>query len=230
MIHLSSLNFVLANKMCSCFFVPSELRRWGSSQRALGREDQCSHFQFKLQKKVKGVFITHWCSEVDKASGMHDSVCFSTSLHCFLSFKFSSTSRRTSFSRFSTYACTRTTNHMIDIQLISLWNQNVQGFHFSGLIVRCVSSESVIFQLKGCTLVISNDIGGLRCCFSLTSVLTKLYAFLITILFRRHKHYHERLDSIYKVLYISWSLRGTNKLFCEWLFFLKQIVVVVSLM
>jgi hypothetical protein len=35
-------------------------------------------------------------------------------LHCFLSFKFSSTSRRTSFSRFSTYACTQT-DHLVKI-------------------------------------------------------------------------------------------------------------------
>jgi hypothetical protein len=78
------------------------------------------------------------------------------------------------------------------------------GLSFPGVLtVRCFPLKKRDFSVKRCTPVMVKCIGGLRCCFSLTSVLTKLYAFLIIILFSRHKHYHERLDSSYRVLYIS---------------------------
>lgn len=58
-------------------------------------------------------------------------LCFVTSLHCFLSFRLSSTSRRTSFSRFSTYACIQMqTNHLVKYNIIELAIINMRTFHF----------------------------------------------------------------------------------------------------
>jgi len=69
-----------------------------------------------VQQKKK--CSSHWPPKENKACFWHAwfsvYVLACTSLHCFLSFKFSSTSRRTSFSRFSTYACTQT-NHLVKI-------------------------------------------------------------------------------------------------------------------
>ena len=67
-----------------------------------------SAVQQKKKRKEKKC-SSHWPPKKTRhAFDMHDSqyVLACTSLHCFLSFKFSSTRRRTSFSRFSTYACT----------------------------------------------------------------------------------------------------------------------------
>jgi hypothetical protein len=57
-------------------------------------------------------------------------VWYSTPLHCFLSFRFSSTSRRTSFSRFSTYACnTKQPLKNIDHHTVHTYLASASLFH-----------------------------------------------------------------------------------------------------
>jgi hypothetical protein len=97
---------------------------------------KCVHASLCLQNCVDEVLRSELL--VGRTSAATSSL---SSLHCFLSFKFSSTSRRTSFSRFSTYACTRTSTCGIRM--------------CRAFISRCTdcalfsSEKSVIFQLKG---------------------------------------------------------------------------------